>query len=332
MSYKNQLFSNLMATTVLCGALGVATPALAQDNTQPPAASTTTPDEQEVTVTGSRIRQPNLTGTSPVTVVNSAEVRSTGTTRAEDLVNSLPQVFAGQSSTVSNGASGTATLNLRGLGSNRTLVLVNGRRLVPGDPGLPVPDINVIPAMMVERVDVLTGGASSVYGSDAVGGVVNFIMDTNFTGVRMDSQYSFYQHDNSDVRSSVISALRAPNRGYGFPTGNVADGGTWDANLAIGAAFDDNRGHVIAYAGYRRTDAITQGRRAYSACALTSRTAAQIAAGPGTGSAAGVTDFTCGGSATSANGTFFTNLQTLQVGPNRTFIPGSTPYNFAPTN
>ena len=86
MSYKNQLLSNLLATTVLCGALGIATPALAQDNTQPPAAATTQPDEQEVTVTGSRIRQPNLTGTSPVTVVNSAEVRSTGTTRAEDLV------------------------------------------------------------------------------------------------------------------------------------------------------------------------------------------------------------------------------------------------------
>src|SRR6185503_18480849 len=114
------------------------------------------------------------------------------------------------------------------------------------------------------------------------------------------------------------SALNAPNRLVAYPTGNVADGGTWDSNLAIGAAFDDNRGHVVAYAGYRRTNAITQGRRAYSSCALTSRTAAQIAAGPGTGGNLGVTDFT--------------NTGTFQVGPNRTFIPGSTPYNFAPTN
>jgi iron complex outermembrane receptor protein len=338
MRYKTQLLSNLLATTVFCGALGMATPAFAQDDTTQqnpqtgPAEAVAQPQEQEaITITGTRIRQPNLTATSPVTVVNSAEVRATGTTRAEDLVNSLPQVFAGQSSTYSNGASGTATLNLRGLGSNRTLVLINGRRLVPGDPGLPVPDINVIPAMMIQRVDVLTGGASSVYGSDAVGGVVNFIMDTNFTGVRVDSQYSFYAHENG-ARPSIIAALNAPNRQYGYPTGNVADGGTWDMNVAIGAGFDDNHGHVIAYAGYRRTNSITQGRRDYSACALTSRTAAQIAAGVGTGSNAGVTDFTCGGSGTSANGTFFTNTGTFQVGPNRTFIGGSTPYNFAPTN
>jgi outer membrane receptor protein involved in Fe transport len=337
MRYKNQFLSNLLATTVICGAVGIATPAFAQQDQQQPQAGpvegTTAADDQEaIVITGSRIPQPNLTATSPVTVVNSAEVRTTGTVRAEDLLNSLPQVFAGQSSTVSNGASGTATLNLRGLGSVRTLVLVNGRRLVPGDPGSSAPDINVIPGMMIQRVDVLTGGASSVYGSDAVSGVVNFIMDTNFTGVRLDSQYSFFQHDNSDTRASVLAALDAPNRQYGYPTGSVADGGTWDANLAIGAAFDDNHGHVVAYAGYRRTNAITQGRRAYSSCALSSRTAAQIAAGVGTGVNAGVTDFTCGGSPTSANGTFFTNVQTLQVGPNRTFIPGSTPYNFAPTN
>jgi len=335
MRYKNQFLSNLLATTVICGALGMATPAFAQDDQQPqagPAEGAAATDEEVITITGSRIPQPNLTATSPVTVLNSAQVRTTGTVRAEDLLNSLPQVFAGQSSTVSNGASGTATLNLRGLGTVRTLVLVNGRRLVPGDPGSSAPDINVIPGMMIQRVDVLTGGASSVYGSDAVAGVVNFIMDTNFTGVRLDSQYSFFQHDNSDVRGSILNALNAPNRLVAYPTGNVADGGTWDANLAIGAAFDDNRGHVVAYAGYRRTNAITQGRRAYSACALTARTAAQIAAGPGTGVNLGVTDFTCGGSATSANGTFFTNLQTLQVGPNRTFIPGTTPYNFAPTN
>lgn len=343
MRTKTQLLGNLLATTVFCGAFGVATPAFAQDSatqTQPqsgPVEATTNPqsangqaDDQAIVITGSRIPQPNLTSTSPVTVVNSAEVRASGTTRTEDLVNSLPQVFAGQSSTVSNGSSGTATLNLRGLGVTRTLVLINGRRLVPGDPGLPVADINVIPAMMIQRVDVLTGGASSVYGADAVSGVVNFIMDTNFTGIRVDSQYSFYQHENG-TNSDVINALNA--RGYGFPTGNVADGGTWDTNMAIGAAFDDNRGHVVAYAGYRHIDQITQGRRDYSSCGLTSRSGPQVAAGPGAG---GVGLYTCGGSATSANGTVvaFTNgTSTLfQIGPNRTLIRGSTPYNFNPTN
>jgi iron complex outermembrane receptor protein len=333
MRYKNQFLSNLLATTIICGAAGVATPAFAQNDQQPQAGpvEAVAQEEPAITITGSRIRQPNLTSVSPVTAVNSEEVRATGTVRAEDLVNSLPQVFAGQSSTVSNGASGTATLDLRNLGPARTLVLINGRRLVPGDPSVPFADINFIPAMMIQRVDVLTGGASSVYGSDAVSGVVNFVMDTDFTGVRVDSQYSFFQHENS-ARTSVLSALDAPNRRFGYPTGSVADGGTWDANLAIGAAFDDGRGHVLAYAGYRHTDQITQGRRDYSSCALTSRTAGQIAAGVGTGVNAGVTDFTCGGSGTSANGTFFTNTGTFQVGPNRTFIPGSTPYNFAPTN
>ncbi|HYJ52624.1 MAG TPA: TonB-dependent receptor, partial [Allosphingosinicella sp.] len=333
MRYKNQFLSNLLATTIICGTVGIATPALAQGDQQPQAGPVegTAQEEPAITITGSRIRQPNLTSVSPVTAVNSEEVRVTGTVRAEDLVNSLPQVFAGQSSTVSNGASGTATLDLRNLGPERTLVLINGRRLVPGDPAVPFADINFIPAMMIQRVDVLTGGASSVYGSDAVSGVVNFVMDTDFTGIRVDSQYSFFQHDNG-ARPSVLAALNAPNRNYGYPTGSVADGGTWDANLAIGAAFDDGRGHVLAYAGYRHTDQITQGRRDYSSCALTSRTNAQIAAGVGTGGNAGATDYLCGGSGTSANGTFFTNTGTFQVGPNRTFIPGSTPYNFAPTN
>jgi iron complex outermembrane receptor protein len=332
MRYKNQFLSNLLATTIICGTVGVATPAFAQaDQPQTGPVEGVAQEEPAITITGSRIRQPNLTSVSPVTAVNSEEVRVTGTVRAEDLINSLPQVFAGQSSTVSNGASGTATLDLRNLGPERTLVLINGRRLVPGDPSVPFADINFIPAMMIQRVDVLTGGASSVYGSDAVSGVVNFVMDDDFTGIRVDSQYSFFQHENS-ARPSVIAALNAPNRQFGYPTGSVADGGTWDANIAIGAAFDDGRGHVMAYAGYRRTNAITQGRRDYSSCALTARTAAQIAAGPGTGGAAGTTDYVCGGSGTSANGTFFTNTGTFQVGPNRTFIPGSTPYNFAPTN
>jgi iron complex outermembrane receptor protein len=333
MRYKNQFMSNLLATTIICGTVGIATPAFAQDGQQPQAGpvEATAQDDAPITITGSRIRSPNLTSVSPVTAVNSEEVRVTGTVRAEDLVNSLPQVFAGQSSTVSNGASGTATLDLRNLGPERTLVLINGRRLVPGDPSSPFSDINFIPAMMIQRVDLLTGGASSVYGSDAVAGVVNFVMDDDFTGIRIDSQYSFFQHDNG-ADDTVLAALDAPNRRFGYPTGSVADGGTWDANIAIGAAFDDGRGHVMAYAGYRKTNAVTQGRRDYSSCALTSRTAAQIAAGVGTGVNAGVTDYVCGGSGTSANGTFFTNTGTFQVGPNRTFIPGSTPYNFAPTN
>ena len=256
---KTSILTNLLATTVFCGAMGVAAPAFAQgqrQDTQPQSgpveasnpntsanADTEAADQGAIVVTGSRIPQPNLTSVSPVTVVNSQEVRLSGATRAEDIVNALPQAFASQSGNLSNGSTGTATINLRNLGDQRTLVLVNGRRLVPGDPSSSAADINAIPATLIERVDVLTGGASSVYGADAVAGVVNFIMNTNFEGIRLDGQYSFFQHDNNE--KVLVPGLNA--RGFGYPHGSVADGGTVDLSGQIGAAFDDGRGHVVAY-------------------------------------------------------------------------------------
>ncbi|HEY1605398.1 MAG TPA: TonB-dependent receptor [Allosphingosinicella sp.] len=330
---KKNILTDLLATTVFCGALGIAAPAYAQNQTQDAQPQSATPpttapsadaqasDQGTIVITGSRIPQPNLTAVSPVTVVNSQEVTLSGATRAEDIINSLPQAVASQSGNISNGSTGTATINLRNLGSQRTLVLVNGRRLVPGDPTSSAADINAIPATLIQRVDVLTGGASSVYGADAVAGVVNFIMDTNFEGIRLDGQYSFFEHDNG-TNSGLIPALNA--RGFGFPTGPVADGGTIDLSGQIGASFDDGHGHVVAYGTYRRLNAVTQNKRDYSACtAQAQRT---------------LTDptFICGGSATSANGTviaFQGGTSTLfQIGPNRTLPGGFTPFNFAPTN
>src|SRR5688572_22590107 len=289
MRTKTRFTSNLLATTIFCGALGLAAPAFAQDEVD---TATTAQgegaDDENIIITGSRIPQPNLTATSPVTVVNSQEVRLTGTTRAEDLINSLPQAFASQGANIANGSTGTATVNLRNLGDNRTLVLINGRRLLPGDPSDSAADINAIPAFMIERVDVLTGGASSVYGADAVAGVVNFIMDTDFEGVRLDTQYSFYQHNNR-AESLVLQELDRLN--FGYPTGNVAHGGTWDIGAAFGVGFDDGRGHITAYAGYRNINPVLQGKYDYSACALTARTQAQVTANP-------ARTYQCRGSAT----------------------------------
>lgn len=312
---------------VVLGLAMIATPAYAQD--------AQTADEEtsagEIVVTGSRLAQPNLESASPITVVTAEDIKNTGTTRVEDLVNSLPQVFAGQGANYANGASGTATLNLRGLGSERTLVLVNGRRVVPGDPNSSAADINVIPGSMIKRIDVLTGGASAVYGADAVAGVVNFVMDTKFEGFRIDSQYSFYNHNNR-VGSQVVQALNARN--YGYPKGMSTNGGAVDATASFGAGFDDGRGHVTAYVGYRKVEAVLQASRDYSACALGARTTAQVAANGNL--------FTCAGSATSANGSFiiydsggvpanFTSTF-FQIGNGRTLNPGFTPYNFAPLN
>ncbi|HEV7386417.1 MAG TPA: TonB-dependent receptor plug domain-containing protein, partial [Phenylobacterium sp.] len=189
----NSMRERLLASSMICGAafLGLsATSAYAAD-----AASG---EVSEIVVTGTRIPTPNLTSVAPVTSVTSADIKAQGVTRVEDLINSLPQSFAAQGSNVSNGSNGTATVNLRGLGSARTLVLIDGRRLQAGNPTSAITpvaaDLNFIPTALVERVDVLTGGASAVYGADAVGGVVNFIMNHNFEGVRIDAQYSIYQH------------------------------------------------------------------------------------------------------------------------------------------
>jgi len=179
---------------------------------------------------------------------------------------------------------------------------------------------------------VLTGGASSVYGADAVAGVVNFVLDTQFEGFRVDTQYSFYNHNN---RNSDRFTVPLNARGFPYPRGTVADGGTFDATLSFGSGFDDGHGHVTAYVGYRKINAVTQSNRDYSACSLSGRTASQVAANGQL--------YTCGGSATSPTGTVFafdsndprtssfTSL-TYQFGPGRTLAPGFTPFNFAPTN
>lgn len=336
---KHALLKAGAATAVI--ALTVGAPAFAQDAdvTTDTTAESEAPGEA-IVVTGTRLRSPNLESASPVTVVTAEEFAITGTTRTEDLINSLPQVFAAQGGSVSNGSTGTATLNLRGLGAERTLVLVNGRRLMPGTPSTSAADINAIPAALIERVDVLTGGASSVYGADAVAGVVNFVLDTDFEGFKINANYGVYNHQNR-ASNNIRGALDA--RGFGYPTGMVTDGGTFDATVAFGSSFDDGRGRVTAYAGYRKIDPVLQARRDYSACSLSARRADEI---PADGR-----QYTCGGSATSANGTvfFYDDFDVLtdadgngvadsltstigQFGPNRTLLEGNSVFNFGPLN
>jgi iron complex outermembrane receptor protein len=117
---------------------------------------------------------------------------------------------------------------------------------------------------MLKRVEVLTGGASSVYGADAVAGVVNFILDTDFTGFRIDANYGFFNHNNRDkFLPPFIEA-----RGFPHPKGNTADGANFDATVGFGADFADDKGHFMAYGGYRKIKPVIQGKRDYSACTL----------------------------------------------------------------
>jgi iron complex outermembrane recepter protein len=294
------LRGRLLASTMMGGialAAAAVTPAFAQDN-----------QIDAIVVTGSRIPQPNLTSVSPVTTIGSADIKAQGITRVEDIVNSLPQAFAAQGAGISNGATGTATVNLRGLGSSRTLVLIDGRRMMPGDPNAPAADLNFIPSSLVSRVDLDTGGASAVYGSDAVAGVVNFIMQRNFEGVRLEAQYSGYQHHNTNGPTQAANRLR----NYALPSNDVNDGQAKDFSAVFGVNSADNKGNITAYATYRTINKILQGNRDYSACTLNS----------------GAT-FTCGGSGTS---------NPARVGgfdvSGSTFVPrtGTNVYNFGPSN
>lgn len=309
------------APLVLGVGLLAAAPAMAQD-AQGSEDSATSGDE--IIVTGTRIPQANLESAAPITVVSQEDIKLQGTTRVEDLLNSLPSVFASQNSTTANGSDGTASVDLRGLGTTRTLSLVNGRRLLPGDPSPSsgsAADINIIPAALLKNVQVLTGGASATYGADAVAGVVNFVMDTDFTGFRVDAQYSLFQHNN---RNKFLPPL-LDRRGFGYPRGSTADGGTIDVTATFGAAFDDGRGHIVAYAGYRKANEITQAKRDYSSCVLQN-------------SGGGAPQ--CGGSLTNSAGTAILFDPTLNTASSTvySFLPGggfentTSRYNFAPTN
>ncbi len=225
---------------------------------------------QEVVVTGSRIPQPGLTSPSPLTVVNSQEIKLEGTTNVEDLLNNLPQAVAEQTSQVSNGSTGIATVNLRGIGSQRTLVLIDGKRLMPGDPTQPSADLNNIPAQLVDRVEVTTGGASAIYGSDAVAGVVNFIMKRDFQGVRLDAQGGFFQTGNSGnggIRQDIANFNATSANPIAIP-GSVADGRKIDITGIIGINAPDGKGNVTGYVEYRNLQPVNQSSRLGSVCGL----------------------------------------------------------------
>jgi len=284
-----------------------------------PSAAAQDQEIEQIVVTGSRIPQPNLEGTSPVSVIGAQEVALQGVTQVEDLINNLPQAFADQGGNISNGATGTATVNLRNLGSYRTLTLINGRRMPAGDPRDASPDINQIPAPLIERVEVLTGGASAVYGSDAVAGVVNFIMKDNFEGLQFDVNYNFYNHDNTQDDAKITPIVK--NSGFATaPNYAGSDGASYELSMLMGANFADDRGNATLFVGYRDIDALLQSERSYSACAL--------------GSTAD--GFVCGGSSTSYPGRFIVDAG------NRTAVlgqPGATRewttndvYNYGPLN
>jgi outer membrane receptor protein involved in Fe transport len=228
-----------------------------------------------VIVTGSRIAAPNLESTSPIQVVSEADIRITGKSDISDIINQLPQNFnndlgqdLGNRTSGLSTAGGVATADLRGLGPNRTLVLVNGRRLGQGSPYTfiqsPAPDLDQIPTALVERVEVVTGGASAVYGSDAIAGVINFILKKDFEGLQIDVQLGQNWHNN---HSTYVQGL-VSNFGEAPLTGSSIDGRNQAYNLTVGTNFDDGRGNVTAWLGYLNAAPVTSGDRDFGGCQL----------------------------------------------------------------
>jgi iron complex outermembrane receptor protein len=274
----NNVRQRLMASSMICGTALLALSATGAAAQNTPAGGGTPAGGvavEELVVTGSRIPQPNLTSISPVQTVGSREVLLGGRPATIDILNQLPQVTQnaavdlGPSSNPLSGPGGVATVDLRGLGPQRTLVLVNGRRLGVGDPNTgnpnPAPDINQIPSQLIDRVEVLTGGASATYGSDAVAGVVNFIMKKNFEGVQIDSQVGVYQHSNhNDLAQNLLRNAPVP-----VPVpGKEWDGRSYDTSIVFGANAPDGKGNVTGYFTYHKQDPVNFGTRDWAACQL----------------------------------------------------------------
>jgi outer membrane receptor protein involved in Fe transport len=287
---------------------------------QAPAEPADSPSLQEVIVTGSRIAAPNEVSTSPIVVISAKSIQVSGKTDIADIISQLPQIFIndlgqdlGNGTSGLNSAGGVATADLRGLGPGRTLVLVDGRRLGVGSPNTaiaqPAPDLDQIPAGLVDRVEVVTGGASAAYGSDAIAGVINFIMTRNFEGFQVDGHLSENRHDNDNT---VMQGL-VREFGYTPPTGMTRDGRTRTFDMLMGSNFADGAGNVTAYLSYRHADPVESSQRDYGACQLN----------PIQDANHNVTGVACGGS---SNSNYFSPL----TGPNAGTAYGVYTQSFIP--
>jgi len=313
--------------SAVAAAAGASLPAAAQDQDQAEAPEITT-----VTVTGTRIQRQDYEATSPVVTIGANLLEQAGTVQLDTLLNELPQLVPSLTTTSNNpsanGGAGQAVVDLRGLGNTRTLVLLDGTRLMPTYTDGTI-DLNQVPAALIENIEILTGGASSVYGSDAVAGVVNVVLRKNFEGVQLDADYG---------------------------QTSESDGETLAVDFTIGGNFSEDRGNMVLVLSYDDRELILQGDRPFSQVAFgpdllpqgsatipEGRYDADLAnlpdqaavdavfAGYGVAPGAAANDTTLG---FNTNGTLFDIAGTENyLGPQFVgFNPESFNYNFAPVN
>jgi iron complex outermembrane receptor protein len=206
-----------LAFGVASAAIFGASPALAQESV-----SAEEKNIEKISVTGSRILRPGAISASPIMSMDAEDIEFLQEPEIEKIIRILPGTIPGDGANVNNGSAGAATVNLRGLGTQRTLVLMNGRRMVPFNFNGQV-DTATIPTALIERVDVVTGGASAVYGSDAVAGAVNFVLKENFEGVALE--YTHSQTGDSDGKKDNLSFTLGSN--LAEDRGNIALSLSW---------------------------------------------------------------------------------------------------------
>ncbi len=247
---KTSRIAQFKATSapLVLGLALITTPAFAQDAT-----AEGEDTGEDIVVTGSLISNPNLEQSQPVNVTTADQIELRQSNVAEEVLRELPGVVPSIGSAVNNGNGGASFVDLRGLGSNRNIVLLDGNRIAPAGLG-GVVDLNNIPLALVERVDALTGAAVTTYGADAITGVVNFITKRDFSGLE------------------VTASEQITERG---------DGNVFRIDATIGANFDDGRGNAVFSIGYQQADPVYQGARDFSRVQISSYTGGPSGSGTG---------------------------------------------------
>ncbi len=196
---------------------------------------------EQIVVTGSRIARPDYESASPVVSVSQQLFQQSGSASVDTVINALPQFVPSITSTSNNPSNnGQSNIDLRGLGSNRVLVLMDGRRVVPAN-GTGTVDLNLLPSSLIQNVEIISGGASAVYGSDAISGVVNFRLNTDFEGLEFDGTYGITEQ---------------------------GDGNEYQGTISAGTKFAGDRGHIMGALSYTERDEVRNGDRKFSEVAL----------------------------------------------------------------
>lgn len=237
-----QSIRRLLTTSSIVSGVAVFATALAAGPTwaqaQDPTSAEAATEIDTVVVTGSRIARQDYVANSPIVTVTQEDIRATGSVNIESLINDLPQFTPlGNAASNSPNLGGQANVQLRGLGSTRTLVLLNGRRVVPSNASSVV-DLNLLPTALISSIETITGGASSTYGSDAVGGVLNFLLNQNFEGAQLDVQYG--ASSRGDAAAEAVS-------------------------LTVGGDIAEGRGHAVFSASYSNRESVLNADRSFAA-------------------------------------------------------------------